>query len=93
MTIPFAEKGYTITGVDLHEGMLKKAQQKAQQKGQQIPFHLQDCTQLSLANHFDFMFMVGNSFQHFLTNSSQDQLLHSVSSHLQKDGIDRKSVV
>lgn len=87
LTLPLAEQGYDITGVDLHEGMLKKAQEKASNAGLSIAFFQQDCTQLSLPHQNDFIFMVGNSFQHFLTNQSQDQLFESVFSHLKSGGI------
>ncbi|WP_078392911.1 class I SAM-dependent methyltransferase [Shouchella patagoniensis] len=87
LTIPLAEKGYNVTGVDLHEGMLKKAKEKAAKKEVAIPFYLQDCTQLSFPNQFECLFMVGNSFQHFLTNQSQDALLASVSKHLTNNGL------
>jgi len=33
------------------------------------------------------MFMVGNAFQHVLTNIEQDQMLRAVHNHLQEDGI------
>ncbi len=65
LAIPLAQEGYRITGVDLHEGMLQKAQEKATQASVEIPFHQQDCTKLALDQTYDVLFMVGNSFQHF----------------------------
>ncbi|SYX81687.1 hypothetical protein [Paenibacillus alvei] len=35
----------------------------------------------------NLIYLVGNSFQHFLTNESQDGLLSSVNKHLEIDGI------
>ncbi|MBM7839792.1 2-polyprenyl-3-methyl-5-hydroxy-6-metoxy-1,4-benzoquinol methylase [Alkalihalobacillus xiaoxiensis] len=87
LTIPLAQEGYRITGVDLHEGMLQKAQEKATQASVEIPFHQQDCTKLALDQTYDVLFMVGNSFQHFLTNESQDQLFAAVSAHLKPGGL------
>lgn len=33
------------------------------------------------------MYMTGNSFQHFITNDSQNKLLQSIYSHLENEGI------
>jgi len=47
----------------------------------------QDCTSLDLHVQSEFMYMVGNSFQHFLTNEDQDKLLTSVNKQLKPNGI------
>lgn len=86
LTIPMAEKGYTMYGVDLHQGMLNLAIQKAKTSDVHIHFSKQDCTQLDLPIKSPLIFMVGNSFQHFLTNQSQSALLKSVGSHLLPNG-------
>ncbi|WP_216829537.1 class I SAM-dependent methyltransferase [Alkalihalobacterium elongatum] len=86
-TLRLAEKGIKIVGVDLHEKMLRKAREKANLKNVNIRFLLQDCTSLNLGIKSSFIFMVGNSFQHFLTNQSQDELFASVYRHLNKGGI------
>ncbi|WP_163102072.1 hypothetical protein [Peribacillus alkalitolerans] len=52
-----------------------------------IEWVLQDCTKLDLQHTYRFMYMTGNSFQHFLTNDSQNELLQSVHHHLEKDGV------
>lgn len=46
----------------------------------------EDCTELNLDTKSPLIFMTGNSFQHFLTNESQDKLLQSVSRHLEAGG-------
>lgn len=86
LTIPMAEKGYTMYGVDIHQGMLNLAIQKAEAVDVNIQFFKQDCTQLDLPIKSPLIFMVGNSFQHFLTNQSQNALLESVKSHLLPKG-------
>jgi ubiquinone/menaquinone biosynthesis C-methylase UbiE len=85
--IPLAEQGFEIIGVDLNEGMLNRAKEKAKTKKLRIEWILQDCTKLSLHTTCPFMYMTGNSFQHFLTNESQDQLLKSAHRHLDENGI------
>lgn len=65
ITIPLAQEGFSMTGVDLHEGMISKTMEKSQ--GLSIEWGLQDCTKLDLPPAYSFMYMTGNSFQHFLT--------------------------
>ncbi|CDO04818.1 Cypemycin methyltransferase [Oceanobacillus picturae] len=85
-TIPLAKAGNSIVGVDLHRGMLRRAREKAVAEKLDIGFIEQDCTKLELGLKSDFIFMVGNSFQHFLTNEAQDKLLESIQRHLVKGG-------
>jgi len=86
LTIPMAKSGMNMVGIDLHEGMLNRAKQKAAQENLTIIFEKQDCTELELNIKSPLIFMTGNSFQHFLTNESQDALLQSVKRHLWPNG-------
>lgn len=87
LTIPMAQKGFKMIGVDLHEGMLARARQKAEALKLSIEFIQQDCTELDIPVKTSLVFMTGNSFQHFLTNEAQNALLQSVRKHLVEDGI------
>lgn len=87
VTIPLALANIPIIGVDLSEPMLGKAREKAREKGLDITWLLQDCTNLQLNTKSSLIYLVGNSFQHFLTNDAQDQLLQSVHANLQEDGV------
>jgi ubiquinone/menaquinone biosynthesis C-methylase UbiE len=87
ITIPLAERGFDLIGIDLNKGMIERAKKKSTSKGLNIQWYLQDCTQFELAVNSNFIYMTGNSFQHFLTNESQDQLLQSVYSHLNEQGV------
>ena len=86
LAIPLAKLGHTVYGVDIDEGMLAHAEQKADAEGVTLHLSVQDCTKLTLPIQANFMYMTGNSFQHFLTNVSQDSLFTSVKKHLQKGG-------
>ncbi|MFB5089788.1 class I SAM-dependent methyltransferase (plasmid) [Psychrobacillus sp. PGGUH221] len=86
LTIPMAKRGLNMVGIDLHAGMLSRAKQKATHEQLNIIFEQQDCTELDLAYKSPLIFMTGNSFQHFLTNESQNALLHSVKKHLLPNG-------
>jgi ubiquinone/menaquinone biosynthesis C-methylase UbiE len=86
LTIPMAKSGLNMVGIDLHDGMLNRAKQKAAHEQLSIIFEQQDCTKLELPCKSPLIFMTGNSFQHFLTNESQDALFHSVKKHLLPNG-------
>ncbi|GGD15561.1 class I SAM-dependent methyltransferase [Pontibacillus salipaludis] len=85
-TFPLARAGYDVTGIDVHQGMLEEAKRKTR-AGDTINWILEDCADLNLHKKVDFIFTVGNSFQHFLTNDSQDGLLASVRRHLKENGV------
>lgn len=87
VTIPLAEEGFQVVGVDVHKGMLEAAQRKSASAGVDIDWLEQDCTNLNLGVKSPLIYTVGNSFQHFLTNEAQDGLLSSVNRHLEDEGI------
>ncbi|MBU9711904.1 class I SAM-dependent methyltransferase [Evansella tamaricis] len=87
VTIPMSQNGYTLIGVDIHKGMLKEAKNKSTNLDLPIEWIEQDGTQLNLNVKSSFIYSVGNSFQHFLTNEAQDQFLSSVNNHLEHDGV------
>ncbi|MCJ8007845.1 class I SAM-dependent methyltransferase [Lederbergia wuyishanensis] len=86
-TIPLAKEGHQLIGVDIHPSMLNEAEKKASKQNLPIKWIIQDCTEFELNVKSGLIFTVGNSFQHFLTNESQDGLLSSVHKHLEHEGI------
>lgn len=86
-TIPLALEGFHLIGVDVHNGMLMEAKKKALNLHLNIKWVKQDCTNLDLGIKSKFIYSVGNSFQHFLTNDAQDGFLISVNRHLEREGI------
>ncbi|GAB6989306.1 hypothetical protein JCM16418A_13560 [Paenibacillus pini] len=87
VTIPLATEGYHMIGVDIHRGMLDQAVKKSMDRNVAVEWIQQDCSELQLNVTSSFIFMVGNSFQHFLTNEAQNKLLQSVNRHLEHQGI------
>lgn len=87
ITIQLAQMGYKLMGVDVHQGMLNEAMKKSSMLEVPIDWVLQDCTALNLNQKSKLIYCIGNSFQHFLTNEDQDNLLVSIFNHLEKDGI------
>lgn len=86
LALPLANQGHTVYGVDIDEGMLNYAKKKAESQDIRLHLALQDCTQLDLPIKSNFIYMTGNSFQHFLSNESQNALLQSVKKHLNTGG-------
>jgi ubiquinone/menaquinone biosynthesis C-methylase UbiE len=86
-TIPLAEAGFDMIGVDINGDMLAEAKRKAGEQLLPVMWEEQDCTSFQLGVKSRMIFTVGNSFQHFLTNENQDMLLKSVNSHLELGGI------
>ncbi len=87
LTIPLAENGCKLIGVDIHKGMLNEARRKTSHLALPIEWIEQDCTKLNVPSKSNLIYSVGNAFQHFLTNQSQDELLSSVHKQLQFGGI------
>lgn len=89
VTIPLAEAGFELIGVDLSKEMIAKAQEKSAAKGvvDRIRWEVQDVTRLNLGVQSPFLFMTGHTFQHFLSNQAQDECFQAINCHLSKDGI------
>ena len=85
-TIPLAQAGHSLIGVDIHPPMLQEAQKKAEALKLSVQWVEQDCTKLDLKVKSDFIYIIGNSFQHFLTNEEQHAFLRSVYTHLNDGG-------
>jgi 2-polyprenyl-3-methyl-5-hydroxy-6-metoxy-1,4-benzoquinol methylase len=56
--IELSKRGYTITGVDLSESLLKRAREKASAQKLTIDFQLQDARYLPFTNEFDLVIML-----------------------------------
>ncbi|RAP75162.1 class I SAM-dependent methyltransferase [Paenibacillus montanisoli] len=86
-TIPLAERGFDLTGVDLTPEMLEVAKQKAERLSVNINWVHADARHFELGRKFRFIFTTGNSFQHFLDRESVDGLLRTIYMHLDQNGV------
>lgn len=86
-TIPVAEAGLEVTGVDLARPMIEYARLKAQQRQLAIEWVEADARELALGRLFQFIFLTGNAFQAFLRRPDQERLLASVRQHLAPGGV------
>lgn len=85
LTIPLAQEGFAVTGVDLAPEMLAHARKKAGDLP--VRWVLADCRTLDLDQQFRLATMTGNAFQEFRTRADQEGLLGSVRRHLAPDGL------
>jgi len=84
LTIPFAQSGLAMTGVDRASAMLDLARHKT--GALPIRWLEADCRRLDLGEQFRLITLTGNAFQEFRTNADQEGLLGSVRRHLATDG-------
>lgn len=85
LTIPMAREGVDVTGIDIVQGMLDRARQKA--GGLPIQWILADVRSYHLGRTFRMIFESGSVFQHMLTRADQEAFLARVREHLDDDGL------
>ena len=83
-TIPLAENGLEITGLDVVPGMLALAKTKA--GNLPIQWIEADVRDFHLDRKFNFIFESGSVFMHMLTNADQLAFLARVREHLAPEG-------
>lgn len=90
ITIPLAEEGIDIWGLDFSSSMLEvltvKISKLPKQKQRNIHTVLGDMTNFSLSEKFYFIFIPFRSFQSLATDEQALQCLSAVHRHLEDDG-------
>jgi ubiquinone/menaquinone biosynthesis C-methylase UbiE len=86
LTIPLAEAGVEITGLDISEEMLNLATLKASERGVKIPFVRGDVRSFNLGTEFKFIFIAAQSLTHLHEREEIEDCFSSVRRHLTKDG-------
>jgi len=84
LTIPLAQSGINIVGVDIVAGMIERAREKS--KGLPIEWIVADARALQLGRKFRLIFESGSVFHHMLTRSDQEAYLARVREHLEDEG-------
>lgn len=87
LTIPIAQEGYNICGVDYTPSMLEQAKWKATEAGLEINFIEADIRTLDLQEKFDFIFIPFNSIHHLYRNEDLFKALACVRNHLKGGGL------
>lgn len=86
LTIPLAEDGADITGLDLYEEMLDLARKKASDRGLNIPLIQGDMRRFGLGKKYRFIFIQAQSLSHLHTQKEVEDCLSCVRGHLTEDG-------
>lgn len=84
LTLPLAQHGLNMTGLDLVPAMLARARHKA--GALPITWVEADVRRFDLEQRFGFIFEAGAAFQHMLTDADQAAFLTRVLAHLQPGG-------
>jgi ubiquinone/menaquinone biosynthesis C-methylase UbiE len=86
VTVPLAETGLEVVGVDISEAMLETARAKVADEDNPT-FILQDALEFRTPQRFGLALMTGNAFQCFLTEGDIQALLAVVFHHLEPGGV------
>ncbi len=86
VTIPIAQKGLSITGLDLLDTMLKEAKRKSKKIGVNIKWIESDMRDFDLNEKFNLIIIPGCAFNHLLDLESVEKCLSSVKKHLKPNG-------
>lgn len=86
VTVPLAETGLEVVGIDLTEAMLERAREKARGR-ENLLFLLANALEFELGTRFALALMTGNAFQEFLSEDDIRALLANICAHLRKDGL------
>ena len=85
ITIPIADAGFEIIGLDMSASMLRQAKRKADERRITIEWVKADCREFDLNKKFSVIFIPFNSIAHIHDLESIEALFGSVKKHL-KDG-------
>ena len=87
LSLIFHEMGLEVVGVDLSQGMIERAREKATQKGVAIPFYVQDAAELDLTDEFDTCICLYDSLNYILDEVSLQSAFQRVYEHLQPGSV------
>lgn len=85
VTIPIAQLGIPVTGLDIVPGMLDRARRKS--TGLPARWVEGDARRFDLGELYRLIFLTGNAFQAFLTRPDQEALLERSRTHLHDEGL------
>lgn len=86
LTIPIAQAGLEIVGLDISPSMLEHARTKAEASGVEVELVEGDCRSFELGRKFGLIFMAFNSMQHLHDYASLAALFGQVRKHLAEGG-------
>lgn len=85
-TLPFAQKGYYVVGVDYSEEMISLAREKAGKGFPGASFEVGDLRSLELQGHFSLALHYQDGLNYLLTEEELNKAFHNISCHLESGG-------
>lgn len=86
-SIELTRRGYSLTGIDLSDSLLKRAKEKANDLGLIIDFQKQDARDLPFSGEFDLAIMIcEGAFPLMETDEMNYQILNSASRAIKNNG-------
>ena len=86
-SIELAKRGYSVTGIDLSESQLKRANEKALEEKVKVDFQKADARALSFNNEFDLVIMLcEGAFSLMETDEMNYQILQNAEKALKQPG-------
>ncbi|HOO96637.1 MAG TPA: class I SAM-dependent methyltransferase [Caldisericia bacterium] len=86
LTIPLAQSGFNMTGVDFTDSMLEQGLKKTMELGLNIDWVKSDIRDFNLDKQFDMIFIPFNSMLHLQTNKDIVDTFKCVRNHLKPEG-------
>ncbi len=86
VTIPMAEAGFEMTGLDLSAPMLEEARRKASRKELNIRWVEADCRKFNLGARFGTIIFPYNGIAHIHDRKSHEALFACIREHLKSNG-------
>ena len=86
ITIPLAEQGVQIAGLDISDSMLAQAKKKATEKGLNIEWIKSDCRDFNVKKKFNLIFLPFNTLAHLHDLRSIESCFSCVKRHLTDQG-------
>ena len=86
ITLPLAEKGIDIIGLDISKGMISEAKEKAQKQNLDIELLIGDVRDFNLAKKFSLIIFPFNSICHLHDYESINACFENVKKYLQPNG-------
>ncbi len=91
ITIPVAQQGFEIYGIDNSKKMLEIGMRKLEKLPEKVASNIKfiegDMTDFSLEKKFKFIFVPFNSFLLLITKKAQEECIRKIHKHLDKNGI------
>ena len=86
LTVPLAQAGFQVAGIDTADSMLDEAREKATAEGLDLQLANDDIRSFRLEDRFGLVFLPSNAICHLMTRSDFEATISCVKNHLQPDG-------